>query len=240
MTPSIALDAAGACSTSLSASKTSSPPDSFHQLVADLSQILGPSSGLTSADVDVQQLRSLMERYISNEDEWRKYAFADLSRGYTRNLVDEGNGKSNLLILVWSPGKGSPLHDHADAHCLMKVLSGTLSETQYTFPSVSAPASGSTTSTSSSTASQPPNTPPTVIKTTTYTANQVTYMSDDLGLHRISNPDPENVAVSLHLYTPPNAAREGCHIFDEKTGRKSHVTQSNFYSVFGERVGGQV
>ncbi|RAL62264.1 hypothetical protein DID88_004832 [Monilinia fructigena] len=66
-----------------------------------------PSSGLTSADVDVQQLRSLMERYISNEDEWKKYAFADLSRGYTRNLVDEGNGKSNLLILVWTPGKGS-------------------------------------------------------------------------------------------------------------------------------------
>lgn len=98
MTPSIALDAAGACSTSLSSIKTSSPPDSFHQLVADLSQILGPSSGLTSADVDVQQLRSLMERYISNEDEWRKYAFADLSRGYTRNLVDEGNGKSNLVL----------------------------------------------------------------------------------------------------------------------------------------------
>ncbi|THV55177.1 hypothetical protein BGAL_0012g00150 [Botrytis galanthina] len=236
MTPSIALDATGACSTSLSSTKSSSPPDSFHQLVADLSQILGPSSGLTSADVDVQQLRSLMERYISNEDEWRKYAFADLSRGYTRNLVDEGNGKSNLLILVWSPGKGSPLHDHADAHCLMKVLSGTLSETQYTFPSTST----STSSTFSPSAPQPFNTPPTIIKSTTYTTNQVTYMSDDLGLHRISNPDPENVAVSLHLYTPPNAAREGCHIFDEKTGRKSHVTQSNFYSVFGKRVGGQV
>lgn len=98
MTPSIALDATGACSTSLSSTKSSSPPDSFHQLVADLSQILGPSSGLTSADVDVQQLRSLMERYISNEDEWRRYAFADLSRGYTRNLVDEGNGKSNLVL----------------------------------------------------------------------------------------------------------------------------------------------
>ncbi|KAF7955460.1 uncharacterized protein EAE97_000719 [Botrytis byssoidea] len=236
MTPSIALDATGACSISLSSNKTSSPPDSFHQLVADLSQILGPSSGLTSADVDVQQLRSLMECYISNEDEWRKYAFADLSRGYTRNLVDEGNGKSNLLILVWSPGKGSPLHDHADAHCLMKVLSGTLSETQYTFPSTST----STSSTISPSAPQAFNTPPTIIKTTTYTTNQVTYMSDDLGLHRISNPDLENVAVSLHLYTPPNAAREGCHIFDEKTGRKSHVTQSNFYSVFGQRVGGQV
>lgn len=96
MIPSIALDATGACSTSLPT--TSSSSDSFHQLVADLSQILGPSSGLTSADVDVQQLRSLMEQYTSDEDEWKKYAFADLSRGYTRNLVDEGNGKSNLVF----------------------------------------------------------------------------------------------------------------------------------------------
>ncbi|ESZ99328.1 putative Cysteine dioxygenase [Sclerotinia borealis F-4128] len=238
MTPSIALDATGACSSSPPSTKSLSPPDNFHLLVADLSKTLGPSSGLTSADVDVQQLRSLMEHYISNEDEWRKYAFADLSRGYTRNLVDEGNGKSNLLILVWTPGKGSPLHDHANAHCLMKILSGSLSETQYTFPSTS-------TSTSPSTSpyrSQPESlsTPPSIIKSTTYTTNQVTYMTDDLGLHKISNPDPKKVAVSLHLYTPPNAAREGCNIFDETSGRKSHVTQSNFYSEFGKRVGGEL
>ncbi|KAF7875148.1 hypothetical protein EAF04_002320 [Stromatinia cepivora] len=232
MTPSIALDATGACSNSFPSTKPASSPDSFHQLVANLSRILGPSSGLTSADVDVEELRSLMENHISNQDEWKQYAFADLSRGYTRNLIDEGNGKSNLLILVWTPGKGSPLHDHADAHCLMKVLSGTLTETRYTFPSTSQPPLPSNT--------PPVPAPPTIIKTTTYTTNQVTYMSDNLGLHKISNPSSHNVAVSLHLYTPPNAAREGCNIFDEGTGRKSHVTQSNFYSEFGRRVGGQV
>lgn len=40
-----------------------------------------------------------MEEYISNEKDWDKYAFPDFSRGYTRNLVDEGNGKSNLVSL---------------------------------------------------------------------------------------------------------------------------------------------
>jgi len=64
-------------------------------------------------------------------------------------------------VLVWSPGKGSPVHDHADAHCLMKVLKGTLKET-------------------------------------VYHEGRVTYMADELGLHKISNPDPTNVAVSLH------------------------------------------
>jgi cysteine dioxygenase len=71
----------------------------FHRLVSDLSRILGPSSGLNSEDVDVQKLQKLMENYTSNEKEWAKYALSDFSRGYTRNLVDEGNGKSNLVSL---------------------------------------------------------------------------------------------------------------------------------------------
>lgn len=71
--------------------------DPFHRLVSELSRILGPSSGLNSSDVDVTELRKLMEDYSSNESDWSKYALADYSRGYTRNLVDEGNGKSNLV-----------------------------------------------------------------------------------------------------------------------------------------------
>lgn len=33
--------------------------------------------------------------------------------------------------------------------------------------------------------------------------NEVTYMSDELGLHRVENPSHSNRAVSLHLYSPP-------------------------------------
>lgn len=73
------------------------PQDDFHKLVAELSTILGPSSGLDSEDVEVQKLQRLMEEYTSNEADWGRYAFSDCSRGYTRNLVDEGNGKSNLV-----------------------------------------------------------------------------------------------------------------------------------------------
>ena len=38
-----------------------------------------------------------MEDYISSESDRSKYALAGLDRGYTRNLFDEGNGKSNLV-----------------------------------------------------------------------------------------------------------------------------------------------
>jgi len=194
------------------------PLDGFHRLVKDLSEVLGSNSGIDSEEIEVQQLEKLMKDYASKEDEWSNYAFADFTRGYTRNLVDEGNGKSNLLVLVWSPGKGSPVHDHADAHCVMKVLKGNLMETRYNFPKNN-------------------QTAPEAIKETIYKENEVTYMADELGLHKVSNPDPEKMAVSLHLYTPPNAAKEGCNIFCERTGKRSHVSQNNFYSVFGCKAG---
>ena len=65
----------------------------------------------------------------------------------------------------------------------MKILKGSLKETRYDFPQKAATA-------------------PDVIKETIYEEGQVTYMSDELGLHKISNPDPDNVAVSLHRRSP--------------------------------------
>ncbi|KAK7069922.1 Cysteine dioxygenase, partial [Halocaridina rubra] len=53
---------------------------------------------------------------------------------YTRNLVDEGNGKFNLMLLCWGPSHTSTIHDHADAHCFMKVLSGSLNEVRFEWP----------------------------------------------------------------------------------------------------------
>lgn len=98
--------------------------DAFQHLIEDIKRVLGPSSGLDSSDVDVNDLIKVMRDYKSTESEWQEFAFADLSRNYTRNFVDHGNGKANMLILVWSPGKGSLVHDHAKAHCIMKVGSG--------------------------------------------------------------------------------------------------------------------
>lgn len=53
---------------------------------------------------------------------------------YTRNLVDAGNGKFNLMIICWGEGHGSAIHDHADSHCFMKMLKGELTEIRYAWP----------------------------------------------------------------------------------------------------------
>jgi hypothetical protein len=66
----------------------------------------------------------------------------------------------------------------------MKILKGSLVETRYAWPTVDL----------NNSADRPLQT----LSEKTYKADQVTYMSDKLGLHRISNPDKDGFAVSLH------------------------------------------
>ncbi|KAI0861728.1 RmlC-like cupin domain-containing protein [Xylaria cubensis] len=191
--------------------------NAFEQLVDDIRTALGPSSGLNSEDVDVEDLTHLMERYVSDPQEWSQYALSNDNMPYTRNLVDEGNGKANLLVLVWTPGKGSPIHDHGNAHCVMRILHGDLTETRYDFPDGDK------------------EKPMEMKSERVHKEGTVAYMADELGLHRVSNPSSD-FAVSLHLYTPPNVARQGCNIFNPETGKKTHVPKCGNYSVYGQRV----
>ncbi|KAK9374547.1 RmlC-like cupin domain-containing protein [Lipomyces chichibuensis] len=193
---------------------TPQPVDTFDELVEEIRRQLGPTSGIDSDDVNVEQLMDAMRRYTSDSSDWDKYAHTDLSRNYTRNGVDDMNYKANLLILVWNPGKGSLIHDHADAHCIMKILQGELVESIYKWPQGDMPRRMQ------------------VERRVEYHENEVTYMHDKIGLHRISN-ETEKPAVSLHLYTPSWAAKYGCLAFDERTGKQIKVKLSNLYSDKG-------
>jgi cysteine dioxygenase len=189
--------------------------DPFGQLVREIRQYLGPSSGIDSAHVDPDYIKAIMAKYTSNPKHWERYARADKSRGYTRNIVDNVNGKANLILIVWNPGKGSLIHDHADAHCIMKILKGNLTETIYHKPE------------SGDNSVHPME----IKKETVYNPDEVTYISDQIGLHRVFNPNPVEPAMSLHrvlsdpraVYTPPNAAEFGFHVYDERTSKSSFV-----------------
>ncbi|KAJ5267662.1 Cysteine dioxygenase [Penicillium angulare] len=182
-------------------------------LVKDIKQHLGESGGISSEEVDEEYLISLAKKYISDPSDWIEYFHNDTSKNYTRNAIENINNKANILLLVWNPLKGSPIHDHANAHCIMKVLAGQLHETVYHAPEKDAG-----------------HKPLSIKSSTTFGMNEVTYISDDIGLHRVHNPHPSQVAVSLHLYTPPNAADYGYNIFNEATGSASFVPQAHAVS----------
>ncbi|KAI1745729.1 cysteine dioxygenase [Xylaria scruposa] len=191
---------------------TSPSSNHFDELVASLTETLNLVSDLMSDNINVSLMMRLMSQYDSQERDWARYAFGDSNTGYTRNLVDEGNGKGNLVSRLHP--RGSPIHDHGNAHCVMKILKGSLTETRYAFPP------------------QGPSHPLDTISEKTHGKNEVIYMSDELGIHRMFNKG-EDFAVSLHLYTPPHVALKGCCIFDEGTGRKLHIPSSSYYSAFG-------
>jgi len=167
--------------------------------------------------VDVDHVMQVFNSYKSNPAEWKKFAKFDRYR-YTRNLVDEGNGKFNLMLLCWGEGHMSSIHDHADAHCFMKMLDGTLREVRFAWPEENA---------QSEEISEMKTVGEHALET-----NQVSYMSDSLGLHRVENPSHVDRSVSLHLYSPPF---ESCQVFDQRTGKKA-AAKVTFWSKFGERL----
>ena len=94
----------------------------------------------------------------------------------------------------------------------MKILKGRLTETIYGWPCQRAGDDGSACNAvpgqlypnTKHSCSVDVNLEPAalqVLRSTTYYPEQVNYMSDRLGLHRIQNPSEDEFAVSLHLYT---------------------------------------
>ena len=191
---------------------------SLATLCAEINAKMGDSC-LTNANTP--EILELLSEYQSNPKDWLQYHNQQPGT-YTRNLVDDGNGKYNLMVLCWAPGCSSPVHDHSNSHCLVKVLQGTLTETLYDWPCQGTSGNSSTTETGL-----------TVKKMTEFQENQVSYMHDTIGLHKISNPTPE-YSVSLHLYSPPF---QYCKTFCEKTGSARQSGKCVFFSVKGEKVG---
>ena len=157
----------------------------------------------SSECIDVDRMKEIMSAYHSNERDWRKFALFDPHR-YTRNLVDKGNDNFNLIVLCWGEGHGSSIHDHQDSHCFMKMLDGQLVETMYSWPEHSDESGRSSGMKQTG--------------TNLHSRDAVTYISDEIGLHRVANPSHTEKAISLHLYCPPF---QQCQTFDARSCKKN-------------------
>lgn len=235
--------------------------------IPDLETLIQELYKIFSHDhVNVDDVQALMSRYKSNRDHWKKYAKFDRVR-YTRNLVDAGNGAFNIMILCWGPGHASPIHDHADSHCFMKLLSGSLEEVRYEWPqdvdskikkalknkqsgcqretcqtdscqsqSVTVADICDRTEKIGAQCEQDGNQEYSInnmveIGKTTLKLDDVCYINDALGLHRMQNGHIDE-AVSLHLYCPPF---NSCQIFDSLSGKPTEVPVT-FWSKYGTKV----
>ncbi|KAJ2154804.1 hypothetical protein J3F82_000873 [Coemansia sp. RSA 637] len=196
------------------------PCPSIHtmsDLIAQLNTCMG-DTGLGTDPHTVRLVRQLMHSYTGTNSDWSQYAIYKPGTRYTRNLVDDGNGKYNLLMLVWGADQESPIHDHANSHCMMRLLEGRLDEALYKWPSK--------------------DEAPRLVCTRPLREESVAYMHDRIGLHRISNPEAHR-AVSLHLYSPPY---DMCKTFDARTGHveASSCTAERLHGVCSQTPGSSI
>lgn len=119
------------------------------------------------------KLKEIVESYNGND--WKDNVSFN-KNNYTRNKIFE-NENFNIFILGWSENQESPIHNHPDNGCIMKILDGELIEELYNEDKV-------------------------LLKKSLIKKDEVTYINNLIGVHKIINKNLKT--VTLHVYSPPN------------------------------------
>ncbi|CAJ0931071.1 unnamed protein product, partial [Mesorhabditis belari] len=203
-------------------------PITFDQMMEVLQEEV---RGVRNEDGSIQNEVSMKNRaaqilkgYDAAEGGWRKYEFWDPKRmKYYRNLVARWPG-CQAIILCWPEGIISPIHDHSNSSCFVKVFQGKLLETRYKMPTRILDESEKTTVADRCRMEE--------IGKTEYALNDVSYMTDEQGLHSMHNPSHSEGAISLHLYFP---SFTHCRCFNEETSL-SHEGEMLFHTEQGQKT----
>lgn len=122
-------------------------------------------------------LRYLLENY--NGTDWTSYMkFSDSK--YVRNIVLR-NETIDIVIVCWEIHQGCGIHDHPDNGCLMRIMSGQLTEKVYAKNELGFE----------------------LLNSNNLCDNQISYIQGKTGFHCISN-NGNKQTVSFHIYSPPN------------------------------------
>lgn len=102
---------------------------------------------------------------------------------YTRNVIVETE-KYTLILMCWSEGSATTIHDHTGSECILKCVQGHVRETRYKWP-------------------ERRRTKLEVIGASDARDGDVSAINDELGLHRMENISDSEKAMTLHFYYPP-------------------------------------
>lgn len=131
---------------------------------------------------------------------------------YQRNLVQAGRW-FHLWLLCWKSGQRSPIHDHRGSNCVVQVLRGTATQTEFAFaPNGDVKAVGSE--------DFPPGS---------------FILSHDDDLHQVSNLQAGNAdLITLHVYTPPLGRMGTYSILDRHRGEETWEVERKFVTSYPE------
>lgn len=112
---------------------------------------------------------------------------------YTRNCLYR-DANFELILLCWEQGQETSIHDHDGEDCWVYLLKGKMEEVLFSIDDQKQ------------------------LKeevTQHITPNQLTFMNDRIGFHKLKNVN-QGRSMSLHVYAKPI---EQCRFFDEKSKR---------------------
>ena len=119
-------------------------------------------------------LKEVLKKY--KLPDWEKYVKIN-EKKYNKEKVYTCE-LFDIYIITWNIGQKSRIHDHPEDGCLLQVLQGSLYEELY-------------------------DSKLNLKKTDFFETNNINYMDNNVGFHMIENIGSK-VAVSLHIYSPPN------------------------------------
>lgn len=144
-----------------------------------LSNLLHYLDGLT-ARAPIEELESRLQSLDLTFEDVTEYAQFNETH-YRRNLV-RGGAWYHLLVICWRSGQRSPIHNHAESTCGLKVLRGIATETKFE------------------------TTPSTLVKAVSSRDLRDGHIaaSQDADIHQVSNLQAGGTdLITLHIYSPP-------------------------------------
>lgn len=88
----------------MNANKFKTPKGNLQKLINSVYGILERTGIGGLADEELSELKKLVFGASIPEEEWRPFVVFR-EEGYSRNLVDQGNGNFDLLLVAWNPGQ---------------------------------------------------------------------------------------------------------------------------------------
>ena len=158
----------------------------------------------------LERLQELLTASNATLDDVRDFVRYE-STTYQRNLVAIGPWYE-VLVICWRSGQRSPIHNHAQSTCGLKVLSGVCSETLF---------------------AHSPCGQVVALSTSEKHAGEVCASEDD-DTHQVSNlQEAGHDLVTLHIYSPPLRAMKK---FSITGGRESEWRPPVFEFAHGEGI----
>ena len=155
-----------------------------------------------------EAIEDVLKNHHLEREDWSKYSFF-VENSYTRNAVIH-NDLFTVLVLCWSKGCKSQIHDHPCDGCFIVGIDGKLEETQFQ-------------------KTKENELIPTI--TNKISKGDISWMHDTIGFHQVANGSETENATTIHIYHPPFNV---CKAF--KQNGESWNCAPTFYSINGEIV----